>query len=56
MPDFIKTIPYPKSLVLPTKLNPLLYLGQELIPAGILKSHSDVPMNNEFYLLWQFFS
>lgn len=44
---FYKTSTRPIPHMDKTKLIPILYLGQEVTPAGILKSHNDVTENNE---------
>lgn len=44
---FYKTITCSISHIDKTKLISILYLGQEVTPAGILKSHNDVTVNNE---------
>lgn len=44
---FYRTSTRPIPQMDKTKLIPILYLGQEVTAAGILKSHQDVTVNNE---------
>lgn len=44
---FYKTITYLIPYMDKTKLSPILFLGQEVTPAVILKSQNDVTVNNE---------
>lgn len=44
---FYKTITCSIPYMNNTKLSSILYLGQQVTPAGILKSHNDVTVNNE---------